>query len=93
MNTTYKVKFHIYRWTESGFTTLAVSGTFNGLCGNCNELTDPDNDGVYTATIPLQTGVYEYKISRDNWAGSEQLASGSSCTVTNGGFTNRSLTV
>jgi 1,4-alpha-glucan branching enzyme len=90
---TYDVTFQINMANESGFTTPYVSGTFNGWCGNCNEMTDADNDGVYTATIAMQTGVYEYKISLDNWSASEQLASGTSCTVTNGGFTNRSLTV
>jgi 1,4-alpha-glucan branching enzyme len=90
---TYDITFQINMENESGFGTPYLSGTFNGWCGNCNPLTDSNNDGVYTATIPLQTGVYEYKVSRDNWAGSEQLASGSSCTVTNGSNTNRSLTV
>jgi 1,4-alpha-glucan branching enzyme len=90
---TYDITFQINMENETGFTTPYVSGSFNGWCGNCNPMSDPDNDGVYTATLALQTGVYEYKISRDNWAGSEQLQSGGACTVTNNGFTNRSLTV
>lgn len=90
---TYDVTFQVNMANETGFTTPYLSGTFNGFCGNCNEMTDANNDGIYTVTIPLQTGVYEYKVSLDNWSASEQLASGSSCTVTNGGYTNRSLTV
>jgi len=90
---TYDITFQINMENETGFTTPYLSGTFNGWCGNCNAMTDADNDGVYTATIALQTGVYEYKVSVDNWAASEQLQSGTSCTVTNNGFTNRSLTV
>ena len=78
---------------ESGFTTPYLSGTFNGWCGNCNAMSDNNNDGIYEATIALQSGTYEYKVSLDNWAASEQLTAGSSCTVTNSGYTNRSLVV
>jgi hypothetical protein len=35
---------------------------------------------------------YEYKFAYDSWAGQESLTPGSSCTVSNGGFTNRTLT-
>jgi 1,4-alpha-glucan branching enzyme len=90
---TYNITIQINMENETGYTTPYVSGTFNNWCGNCNPMSDADNDGVYTATIALQTGVYEYKINKDNWASSEQLQSGTSCTVTNNGFTNRSLTV
>jgi 1,4-alpha-glucan branching enzyme len=90
---TYNVTFQINMANESGFATPYIAGNFNGWCANCNELTDPNNDGIYTTTIALQQGVYEYKVAQFNWAASEQLVAGTSCTVTNGGFTNRSLTV
>jgi hypothetical protein len=56
-------------------------------------MTDANADGVWEATLSLVPGSYEYKFSRDNWAGSEQLASGTSCTITSNGFTNRTLVV
>jgi len=90
---TYDVTFQINMANETGFGTPYIAGSFNGWCGNCNELTDPNNDGIYTTTIALQQGVYEYKVALNDWAASEQLVAGSSCTVTNFGFTNRSLTV
>jgi len=41
----------------------------------------------------LQPGTYEYKFANDSWAGQETLLPGSSCTVTTGNFTNRTITV
>jgi hypothetical protein len=75
----------------SGFTTPEVNGTFNGWCGNCNAMTDANSDGIWEVTLNLAAGSYEYKYSYDNWGGQETLIAGSSCTVTNSGFTNRTL--
>lgn len=76
------------------YSNVYVSGTFNGWCGDCNQLTDIDGDGVYTGTVAaIGPGAIEYKFTLDNWAGQENLIAGSSCTVTNGGFTNRSMTI
>ncbi len=74
-----------------GFTAPNVSGNFNDWCGNCNLMTDANGDGIWTTTINLLPGTYEYKFSYDNWAGAENLTPGSTCTVTNSGFTNRVL--
>ena len=71
------------------FTTVYVSGDFNSWSGNANALSDSDNDGVWTGTISVTADSIEWKYSLDNWAGSEQLTSGSSCTKTTSGFTNR----
>ena len=70
-----------------------VNGTFNGWCGNCNPMTDANGDGVWETTILLAEGPYEYKFSYSNWLGQEALTPGSSCTVTNFGYTNRTLAV
>jgi 1,4-alpha-glucan branching enzyme len=77
----------------SGFNTPTVNGSFDGWCGNCNPMTDANADGIWEVTLNLQAGNYEYKFAYDNWAGQENLTSGSSCTVTNFGFTNRALAV
>ena len=75
------------------FTTPEVNGTFNGWCGGCNPMADPDLDGIWEVTIPLQAGNYEFKYAYDSWTGQETLIEGLPCTVTNAGFTNRSLSV
>jgi hypothetical protein len=70
-----------------------VNGTFNGWCGNCNPMTDANGDGVWETTILLAEGPYEYKFSYSNWSGQEALTPGSSCTLTSGQYTNRTLAV
>jgi hypothetical protein len=75
------------------FTNAYVSGSFNGWCGNCNQLLDPDMDEVYEVTLNMMPGNYTYKFTMDNWAVQEQFAGGEPCTVTNGAYTDRSLLV
>lgn len=90
----YNVTFHVnMSEVTAPFTTPEVNGTFNGWCGGCAPMTDEDGDGVWSITIELQEGNYEYKFAADGWAIQEELTPGSSCTVTNNGFTNRSLQV
>ena len=90
---TYDVTFQVDMNGVGGFTTPEVNGTFNNWCGNCFQMTDVNGDNIWEATTTLQEGNYEFKFSYDNWAGSEQLTSGDPCTVTNGEFVNRSLSV
>ena len=78
----------------SSFTNVYVSGTLNNWSGNSNQLTDADGDGVYTGTLSLMPGSYEYKFTYDNWTGQETLdpTLDSACTLTTGTFTNRYAT-
>jgi predicted extracellular nuclease len=78
----------------ASYTNVYVSGTVNGWSGNSNQLTDPDGDGVYTGTLSLMPGSYEYKFTYDNWAGQESLdpTLDSACTLTTGIYTNRYAT-
>jgi len=87
------VTFQVDMSQQNGFTTPEVNGTFNGWCGNCTPMTDANGDNIWEVTIPITAGTYEYKYSADNWGSQEALVSGTSCTVTNSGFTNRTLTV
>lgn len=87
---TFKVDMNNYSGT---FTDVHINGTFNAWCGNCNPLTDSDNDGVWEVKLPLAAGAIEYKFTVDGWTDQEVFSGGESCTVTNGGFTNRSYTV
>jgi hypothetical protein len=77
----------------TGFTTPEVNGTFNGWCGGCAPMTDANADGIWELTIPLSGGSYEFKYAHDAWLGQEALTEGSACTVTNFGYTNRTLNV
>lgn len=87
------VTFQVDMSQQNGFTTPEVNGTFNGWCGNCAAMTDANGDDIWEVTISLAPGTYEYKYSADNWGSQENLVAGTSCTVTNGGFTNRTITV
>jgi len=86
---TFRVDMADYDGT---FTTPEVNGTFNNWCGNCAPMANSTDD-IWEITITLEDGTYEYKFSYDNWAGQEALTAGSSCTVTTGEFTNRTLVV
>lgn len=90
----YNITF-VVDMNDSGatFTTPEVNGTFNNWCGGCAPMSDSNGDNVWEITIALNTGIYEYKYAYDTWAGSEALVAGDPCTVTNSGFTNRSLEV
>ena len=70
-----------------------VNGSFNSWCGGCNPMNDDDGDGIWTLTVSLLPGTYEYKFTLDGWNYQEEFAGGESCTSTIDGFTNRSVTL
>jgi hypothetical protein len=70
-----------------------LNGTFNGWCGSCTPMADANGDNVWEVTVPITAGAIEYKFTVDGWNDDEIFAGGEPCTVTNGGFTNRSYTV
>ncbi len=93
VNVTFQVDMST---VSSSFTNVYVSGTVNGWSGNSNQLTDPDGDNIYTGTLSLMPGSYEFKYTYDNWTGQESLdptGYDSTCTVTTGTYTNRVITV
>jgi hypothetical protein len=75
------------------FTTVYVSGDFNGWSGDANALSDDDADGIWTGTITTTKDSIEYKFQADGWAIQENLTEGDACTKTTGAFTNRFLVV
>jgi len=89
----YTVEFQVDMNGVTGFTTPEVNGTFNGWCGNCTAMFDNDGDNIWSVSVTLQEGTYEYKFSHDNWGGQENLVPGSPCTVTVDQFTNRTIVV
>jgi len=76
-------------YTGANYSGVFVNGTWNNWCGTCNPLTDPENDSVWTTTLPLTADSVEYKFTLDGWTGQEMLTAGSACTKTTGTFTNR----
>lgn len=91
-NITFSVDMNMV--TEA-FTTVYVSGSFNGWAGDVNALTDDDSDGIWETTLPLPGGQHEFKFTLDNWAVQEEFAGGEDCTITDpsGQFTNRLIDV
>ena len=91
---TFRVNMNDYV-NGGGSTALGVflNGTFNGWCGSCTPMSDIDMDGVWEVVAPIAAGNIEYKFTVDGWNVSEQFVGGETCTVTNGGFTNRAGTV
>lgn len=90
-NVTFKVDMANY--VGLPYTGVFINGTFNNWCGACNPMTDANMDGIWEITLPLPNGSIEYKFTLDGWNAEEQFVGGEPCTVTNGGFTNRSYTV
>lgn len=56
-----------------------LQGTFNGWCGLCgNEMTDEDNDGIWTLDVDLNPGFYQFKYAIGEWVEQEVVPGG--CT-------------
>mgnify|MGYP003631315907 CR=1 FL=1 len=90
----YNIGFQVDMNQYTGaFTTPEVNGDFNGWCGNCTPMSDPDGDGIWTSWVTIIADSIEYKFAHDNWTGQESLSPGSPCTKTASGFTNRFLTL
>lgn len=89
-NVTFQLDMNDY---TGSYIVPEVNGTFNDWCGACNPMTDPDGDGIYSATLTLPLGTYEYKYSLDNWAVAENFSPGEPCTNTTNELTNRIITI
>ena len=90
VNVTFQVDMSLV--TEN-YTLPEVNGTFNNWCGACAIMTDENSDNIWEITIDLEPGTYEYKFAADAWGIQENLTQGTPCTFSQGGFTNRLLTV
>ena len=70
-----------------------------GWCGGCVPMTDADGDGVWTVTVDLAPGSFEYKYAVDGFAGQENLiddmVAGASCAPVTDYFSyaNRLVTI
>jgi hypothetical protein len=83
---TFQVDMNDYAGTVSN---VYVNADFNSWCGTCDELLDPDSDGVYTGTFAAATGFIEYKYIVN--AEEEEFSPFEECVITDptGAFTNR----
>ena len=74
-----------------GESTVFVNGSFNGWCGACNPMSDPEGDGIWSVTLPL---IQEPLSTSSPWMSTNQenFSGGESCTSTIDGYTNCTLT-
>ncbi len=80
------------------FTQVYLIGEFNDWTGDANPMDDADGDNVWTTTLMLKNGSYEYKYILDDGTVSEQFDGNDVCTVSTIGsngevFTNRLIRV
>jgi hypothetical protein len=88
----FKVDMNSY---SANFDTVFISGSFNNWSGTANPLADPEFDGIWEGSITIPNGLYEYKITLDDWAAQEQFGGFEECTRRDpsGQFVNRLLAV
>ena len=94
------VTFQVDMSNEDILGPIYVTGSsVDGWCGTCVEMTDSDADGIYEATVELETGDHEYKYNNGGWDGTESLDTDedAACTLTTvdegGTFVNRLFTL
>ena len=81
-NVTFAVDMSNYAASGEVFTTPEINGSFNGWCGGCNPLSDPEGDNIWTTTLPLPVGTHEYQFAVDSWADQEfGLDPNAACTL------------
>ena len=91
---TFSVNMSNYTVGVGESDTVYLNGNFNGWCGECNPMSDDDGDGIWTVTMPLEDGDYEYKFTVNGWSSQEQFSEViEGCTVSDGTYTNRALIV
>ena len=88
----YDVTFSVDMSGEglAGGDVVYVSGSFNGWCQWCNPLVNSGAD-VWTTTLPINPGSYEYKYQLNGWASQEAVPA--ECGLVTGEFINRVLDV
>ena len=93
-NVTFSVDTSNYPGGLGETDTVYLNGNFNGWCGDCNPMSDDDGDGIWTITMELADGDYEYKFTVNGWSAQEEFSEVvEGCTISDGTFTNRALTV
>ncbi len=76
--------------------TPEVNTSWHGWCGSCNQMEDPEGDGIWEVTLDFPLGNHLWKFSADDWAYQEMPAgvTNSPCFLFDEwGFVNRQLNV
>lgn len=90
----YDITFEVDMSQYPGvFNDVAIGGSWNGFCGNCDVLADPEFDNLYSITLRLPLGIQDFKFSVDNLANQENFNGSESCVFNSGGFFNRRIDV
>ena len=96
-NVTFSVNMSNYPGGLGADDTVYLNGSFAGWCGDCLPMSDDDGDGIWTITIPLDDGDYEYKFTVNGWSNQEQWpGDGTPVCAENaddGTYENRAFTV
>jgi beta-glucosidase len=69
-----------------------LQGIFNGWCGHCEPLAE-GADGIWSTTVPLLPGSYQYKYTTDGWNGLVEALPDTCDPYPNDEFQNRSVEV
>jgi hypothetical protein len=89
---TFKVNMKNYVDDSLAIKGVTLNGSFNGWCGDCTKMTSIGNN-VWSTTLTLDTGAYDFKFTIGNWLDQEQFNVTDPCTKTVGNFTNRFVDV
>ncbi|MDA0973771.1 MAG: hypothetical protein O2867_08565, partial [Bacteroidetes bacterium] len=82
-------------YTGPAYSQVEVSGNFAGWCGGCIVMSETSPGSlIYTVdNVMIPPGDIEYKFTADFFAIQENFFPGGSCTITSGGFTNRTTNI
>jgi hypothetical protein len=86
MNVTFNLDL-----SNTAATSVEIAGDFNNFCDGCEQLTQGGN-GIWSLTLPLLQGVYEYYFTLNNGAVEENLEQ-STCTVNTPAGVHRIITI
>ncbi|MFK7925318.1 MAG: hypothetical protein AB8H47_25405, partial [Bacteroidia bacterium] len=67
---------------QGSFTNVNINGNFNGFCGSCNTLQDPDGDMIYELAVDISVDSIIYLFTLDGFSTTESFSGGESCTRT-----------
>jgi hypothetical protein len=77
--------------SNTSATSVEISGDFNDFCEGCEPLTQGEN-GIWSVTLPLLQGVYEYYFTLNSGAIEENIEQ-STCTVNTPSGVHRIITI
>ncbi len=91
-NVTFNVDMSCSGVTVS--TPVSITGPFCSWCATGFELSDSDEDGVWTGTFPMAAGALEFKYMANGFAVQEDLIGDACAPLTDGSsYANRQVTI